>query len=36
MEVFGASHSARLQEAAKSINRLTHINSTVWESEELK
>ena len=32
IEVFGASHSASLQEASKSINRLTQINPTVWES----
>ena len=36
IEVFGTSHSVRLQESSKSINRLTHINPTVCESQELK
>ena len=36
IEVFGASHSARLRKALKSINRLTYINPTVWEWQEFK
>ena len=36
IEAFGASHSAHLEEATKSINRLTHINPTVWESKEFR
>ena len=36
IEVFRASHSARLQEASKSIDRLIHINPTVWTSQEFK
>ena len=30
--VFGTSHSISLQEWTKSINRLTQINPTGWES----
>ena len=36
IEVFGASHSARLRKALKSINRLTYIFPTVWEWQEFK